>query len=108
MLAGLLSVQPFKLAPPPVRGLFLWDGGATKFSTYRPLETGTGISKPTAASPYGDMALGKDTFDIDRRLHPSKAFATPLDVVKDPDLATNEKRAILSSWASKVAKSAGN
>jgi len=44
--------------------------------------------------------MGKDTFDLDRLLHPSKAFATPMDVVKDPDLTTNEKRAILSSWAS--------
>ena len=44
--------------------------------------------------------MGKDTFDLDQLLHPSKAFATPMDVVKDPDLTTNEKRAILSSWAS--------
>ena len=33
-------------------------------------------------------------------LHPSKAFDHPRDVVKDPDLTTCEKRAILSSWAS--------
>ena len=44
--------------------------------------------------------MGKDTFDIDQLLHPSKAFARPMDVVKDSDLTTNEKRAILSSWAS--------
>jgi hypothetical protein len=44
--------------------------------------------------------MGKDTFDLDQILHPSKAFATPMDVVKDIDLTSNEKRAILSSWAS--------
>ena len=33
-------------------------------------------------------------------LHPSAAFARPLDVVKDPDLTTYEKKAILSAWAS--------
>jgi hypothetical protein len=44
--------------------------------------------------------MGKGTFDLDRLLHPAKAFATPMDVVKDDDLTTNEKRAILSSWAS--------
>jgi hypothetical protein len=44
--------------------------------------------------------MGKDTFDLDQLLHPAKAFATPMDVVRDADLTTNEKRAILSSWAS--------
>jgi hypothetical protein len=44
--------------------------------------------------------MRKDPFDLDQLLHPAKAFATPMDVVKDPDLTTNEKRAILSSWAS--------
>ena len=44
--------------------------------------------------------MRKDTFDLDQLLHPSKAFARPMDVVNDPDLTTNEKRAILSSWAS--------
>jgi hypothetical protein len=33
-------------------------------------------------------------------LHPATAFDHPLDVVNDPDLTTNEKRAILSGWAS--------
>ena len=42
----------------------------------------------------------KDTFDLDRLLHPARAFAHPKDVVADPDLTTNEKRAILASWAS--------
>jgi hypothetical protein len=39
-------------------------------------------------------------FDLDNLLHPARAFRTPMDVVKDPDLTTNEKRAILASWAS--------
>ena len=41
-----------------------------------------------------------DKFDIDALLHPARAFAHPMDVVRDPDLTLNEKRAILASWAS--------
>jgi hypothetical protein len=33
-------------------------------------------------------------------LHPARAFDHPDDVVEDPDLSLNEKRAILASWAS--------
>jgi hypothetical protein len=39
-------------------------------------------------------------FTIDDLLHPARAFAHPGDVVRDPDLSLNEKRAILASWAS--------
>jgi len=38
--------------------------------------------------------------ELDCLLHPASAFDHPQDVVKDPDLTTAEKRAILSSWAS--------
>jgi hypothetical protein len=38
--------------------------------------------------------------DLDDLLHPARAFAHPRDVVIDPDLTLNEKRAILASWAS--------
>ncbi len=38
--------------------------------------------------------------DLDALLHPAAAFDHPADVVRDPDLTLNEKRAILSSWAS--------
>jgi hypothetical protein len=41
-----------------------------------------------------------DAFDLDNLLHPSRAFAHPSQVVADPDLTLNEKRAILASWAS--------
>ena len=42
-----------------------------------------------------------DTVDVlDALLHPAQAFAHPSDVVRDPDLTLNEKRAILASWAS--------
>jgi hypothetical protein len=44
----------------------------------------------------------KDAFDLDDLLHPAHAFAHPSDVVNDPDLTLNEKRAILASWASDV------
>lgn len=42
----------------------------------------------------------QDKFDLDQLLHPSQAFDHPNDVVADPDLTLNEKRAILASWAS--------
>jgi hypothetical protein len=41
-----------------------------------------------------------DLFDLDTLLHPAGAFAHPAEVVRDPDLTLNEKRAILASWAS--------
>ena len=44
----------------------------------------------------------KEPFDVDldALLHPALAFEHPRDVVRDPDLTLNEKRAILASWAS--------
>jgi hypothetical protein len=41
-----------------------------------------------------------DTFRLDELLHPAGAFGHPSEVVNDPDLTLNEKRAILASWAS--------
>jgi hypothetical protein len=38
--------------------------------------------------------------DLDDLLHPALAFDHPRDVVNDPDLTINEKRAVLASWAS--------
>lgn len=42
---------------------------------------------------------GKD-FNLDHLLHPAGAFRTPMEVVNDPDMTVQEKRAILASWAS--------
>jgi len=42
----------------------------------------------------------KANFDLDELLHPARAFGHPSEVVHDPDLTLNEKRAILASWAS--------
>lgn len=47
----------------------------------------------SASSPDTD-------YDLDSLLHPAHAFDHPNDVVRDPDLTLNEKRAILASWAS--------
>jgi hypothetical protein len=44
----------------------------------------------------------RDKFDFDELLHPAHAFGHPSEVVNDPDLTLNEKRAILASWASDV------
>lgn len=47
--------------------------------------------------PRQDTGTG---FDVSALLHPAGAFSHPTDVVRDPDLTLNEKRAILASWAS--------
>ena len=48
-----------------------------------------------------DCGAGNDTgFDLDELLHPAQAFEHPSQVLRDPDLTLNEKRAILASWAS--------
>jgi len=41
-----------------------------------------------------------EALDLDALLHPWQAFPHPFDVVRDGDLTTGEKRAILASWAS--------
>jgi hypothetical protein len=38
--------------------------------------------------------------ELDALFHPAQTFDHPNDVVYDPDLTLNEKRAILASWAS--------
>ncbi|MDB5652599.1 MAG: hypothetical protein JWQ94_212 [Tardiphaga sp.] len=42
----------------------------------------------------------EDVFDLNELLHPADAFEHPSEVLRDPDLTLNEKRAILASWAS--------
>lgn len=55
--------------------------------------------RPTSSSATG-AGRSDFEFDLDVLLHPATAFAHPMDVVRDPDMTTNEKRAILASWAS--------
>ena len=51
--------------------------------------------------PFSHAAFDHgDACDLDKLLHPSQAFDRPRNVVNDPDLSLNEKRAILASWAS--------
>jgi hypothetical protein len=47
-----------------------------------------------------ETSEANDWDDLDDLLHPAQAFEHPSDVVNDPDLTLNEKRAILASWAS--------
>lgn len=56
------------------------------------------LSKKNEAADSETRVDGK--FSLDALLHPAKAFAHPMDVVRDSDLTLNEKRAILASWAS--------
>jgi len=44
--------------------------------------------------------IREDIFDLNELLHPADAFEHPSEVLNDPDLTLNEKRAILASWAS--------
>jgi hypothetical protein len=50
--------------------------------------------------PSALMADRPFDLDLDKLLHPAQAFEDPQQVVDDPDLTLNEKRAILASWAS--------
>ena len=47
-----------------------------------------------------DSNYWRDDFDLNDLLHPAQAFESPSEVVSDPDLTLNEKRAILAAWAS--------
>jgi hypothetical protein len=38
--------------------------------------------------------------DLNTLLYPSEAYGHPDEVLADPDLTTEEKRAVLASWAS--------
>jgi hypothetical protein len=55
------------------------------------------LKKTPLETEYSDL---NDWGDLDDLLHPAQAFEHPSDVVNDPDLTVNEKRAILASWAS--------
>ena len=46
------------------------------------------------------QTANRKEFELDYLLHPAGAFQTPMDVVNDPDMTVQEKRAILASWAS--------
>ena len=47
-----------------------------------------------------DSDANRKDFESNRLLHPAGAFRTPMEVVNDPDMTVQEKRAILASWAS--------
>ena len=42
----------------------------------------------------------KDPLGIEKLLHPALSYSHPTEVVSDPELSVNEKRAVLASWAS--------
>ncbi|MBV9627644.1 MAG: hypothetical protein JO230_06055 [Xanthobacteraceae bacterium] len=44
-------------------------------------------------------AKGKE-FNLDALLHPAGTYRTPMEVVNDPEMTVQEKRAILAAWAS--------
>ena len=51
----------------------------------------------TSKAPFEQLALGDA---LGRWLRPAVGFDHPMDVLKDPMLDVEDKRAILSSWAS--------
>lgn len=50
--------------------------------------------------PNTDAVTNSGGLELAALLHPGSAYSRPDDVVRDPDLTTYEKRAILASWAS--------
>ena len=56
------------------------------------------FSRSRNRTPFARRASGPR--DLLALLRPAGAFAYPRQVVQDPDLTLNEKRAILASWAS--------
>ena len=54
----------------------------------------------TEARAAVNLKLSPDDAEVDQLLHPSRFYARPLDVVADDLLTIEERRAILSSWAS--------
>ena len=60
------------------------------------------MAEPLRKVKYEDLEPKnhEGSFDLDHLLHPAQAFSHPPDIVNDPDLTLNEKRAILASWAS--------
>jgi hypothetical protein len=50
--------------------------------------------------PLGPLWSDVSDPELEALLRPAAAFDQPEDVVQDPDLTLEEKRAILSSWAS--------
>ena len=55
------------------------------------------------ANPNVELGFGREASsnaDVDQLLHPSRFYARPSDVVGDELLTIDERRAILSSWAS--------
>ena len=42
----------------------------------------------------------KDTFEVEKLLHPERSYNHPNEVVRDVSLSLNERRAILAAWAS--------
>lgn len=55
------------------------------------------LNEEPLETEYGEA---KDGWSLDSLLHLAQAFEHPSNVVNDPDLTLNEKRAILASWAS--------
>ena len=51
------------------------------------------------ADPIRLAQNATDNPELEPLLNPAAAFKHPRDVVRDPDLTLNGKRAILSSWA---------
>lgn len=54
----------------------------------------------TGTSTNVTSHLSTNDLDLDRRLNRARFYKHPDDVVDDPQLSLQEKRAILSSWAS--------
>ena len=59
-----------------------------------------GVSHSIQTTPRYREGASRSATDMDALFHPARAFDHPDEVVENPDLTLNEKRAILASWAS--------
>ena len=62
---------------------------------------GRSAMQMTMSEPCGTRGTNRSAdAEMDALFHPARAFDHPDEVVHNPDLTLNEKRAILASWAS--------
>jgi hypothetical protein len=58
------------------------------------------LNEDVAMKTFAPSEIRYRDTDLEALLHPAAPYERPVDVIKDSDLTTNKKRAILASWAS--------
>jgi hypothetical protein len=58
------------------------------------------LNEDVAMNTFAPSNIAYRKKNLETLRHPAAAYRRPIDAMKDSDLTTNEKRAILASWAS--------